>query len=483
MSTTLTVAPTPPGPPARPRRERHAPSFPAWALVVVYLTLLMAIPAGLVLPALGAAGTPATVFGLLLLAWWICANVAGQTPRAHGVSPVHLALGFLALILVLSWANGVGYGWVRPVDVREITDAVWTHLPIDLDDLHSKSTLAGIRGLIAVMSWIGVALVLSDGLRTWGEFDRVVTVVVWFAAAISLVGIIQFVTGSNLAEHIRLPGLVQTAPLSSVERSGFSRVQATATHPIEFGVALAALLPLALHQSLERARGWYDHVPVAALALAVPMSVSRSGILVLGAVFVVLFFGWSGNRRAWSLVVAPMAILAMRAVFPGLVGTIRSLFTSAVTDPSVAGRTSDYGVIMDIYVDHPWLGRGQSTFMPAYYRTLDNQFVMSLVELGLLGLLAVLWVLIATVYTARYVRRHSPDPVRQHLGLCLVAGIVGIYLSYATFDAFSFPLAAGTTFLLIGLAGAAWRLTRQDEATMSAEGAGEPAADREVGRG
>ena len=48
--------------------------------------------------------------------------------------------------------------------------------------------------------------------------------------------------------------------------------------------------------------------------------------------------------------------------------------------------------------------------------------------------------------------------MRRHLGLAFAAGLIGLSLSYATFDALGFRQAAGMTFLLLGLAGASWRL-------------------------
>ncbi|WP_248580536.1 O-antigen ligase family protein [Nocardioides sp. InS609-2] len=435
--------------------------MPGTTLLTIYVCLLTLIPAGLVFGPIGAAGTPATLWGIFLLILWLCSRLGGLGSRSH-VSPVYLALGFLAVSVLLSWANGVSVGWVRPADVHQVTDGVYSLVPVSVSELQEKSQLAGIRGLLSVAGWLGVALILCDGLRTWRQLDRFVTTIVWLAAVIGLVGVIQFVTGTNLASYIRIPGLTINGEIGSLVRSGLNRVQATATHPIEYGVVLAALFPLALHQALYRVRRWYDYAPVALLSLAVPMSVSRSGILVLGASLLILFAGWSWNRRAWSLVLFPAVVVAMRATFPGLVGTIRSLFTSLLGDPSVSGRTSDYGQILGIYAGHPWLGRGASTFMPAYYRTLDNQFLMNLVELGAVGLVITLFLFIASTYAARYAKRHATSPEHQHLGLALSAGLVGIAMSYATFDAWGFPMAAGATFLLIGLSGAAWRMTRDD---------------------
>jgi polysaccharide biosynthesis protein PslJ len=434
----------------------------AQILVQVYVALLLLIPAGLVLHALGASGTLANVFGVVLLVWWVGATLAGHN-SAQPAAPVRMVLGLLAITVLLSLAAGVLTGWVRPVTIHQATDGVSTLLPITPTELADKSDLALLRGLISISSWIGIALVLSDGLRSWRQLDRVVTWIIWVAGIVGLVGIIQFVTGENLAVHVHIPGLVANSELSfGATRSDLNRVQATANHPIEFGVVIGAFFPLALHHALYRSRHWRDRVPVALLGLAVPMSVSRTGILVFGVACIVLFAGWKFNRRIWALVIAPVVLVGMRAAFPGLIGTIRSLFTSALYDPSVTGRTSDYGLVLGIYRQHPFLGRGAFTFLPDYYRTLDNQYLMILVELGAVGLAVIVAIFAVAIYAARYARRHARTEEREHFGVAVSACLAGILVSYATFDAWGFSMAAGTTFILVGLAGAAWNLTRAE---------------------
>ncbi len=82
----------------------------------------------------------------------------------------------------------------------------------------------------------------------------------------------------------------------------------------------------------------------------------------------------------------PVAVVGLRLAIPGLVGTLYSLFSNLQNDPSVSGRTSDYAVVLGLFDQHAILGRGLFTFVPRYYRILDNQYLMILVELGVVGL-------------------------------------------------------------------------------------------------
>lgn len=448
-------------------------TIPAVWLLVLWAGLLLLLPSELVLPQIGAAGTPANLLGLGFLLWWVCAKLAGQL--AAPLNPMHVALGLLVLAVLLSLANGLAHGWTRPVDIRQATDAVWTLTPISQAELFEKSVLGGLRGLIAIGSWVGVALLVMDGLRSWRDVDRLISAVVAMSSVVAAIGIYQYFTGDNLARFIQVPGLSATYETGvSISRSVLNRVSATTTHPIEFCVVLTCVLPLAIHRALHPHqtgtfnRIVYSFLPAALIGVSIPMAVSRSGIVALAVVMLVLFLGWPTNRRIWVVVLAPPTAILMRSALPGLLGTIRSLFSQSTTDPSVTARTADYGVVLDIYSQHPWLGRGAFTFIPQYYRVLDNQILLNLVELGAIGLTATLGVFAVGYYLGRYCKRHGLTEERRHLGLALSAGILAMVTTYLTFDAWGFAKAGAITFLLLGLAGVARRLSHTPD-TVDAE--------------
>ncbi|WP_181311584.1 O-antigen ligase family protein [Nocardioides campestrisoli] len=446
-----------------PTPARRGAALPAVSLLVLYLALLLLIPSELVLAEVGSAGTPANLLGLAFLLWWVCARLGGQVSAR--LTPMHLALGVLVLCVLLALVNGLAHGWTRPVDIRQDFDEVWTLLPVTETELFDKSVLGAMRGLIALGSWVGVALLIIDGIRSWPDLDRVIDVLVGLCAVVAALGIYQYFTGDNLARHVQVPGLSPTYDVGvSISRSVLNRVSATTTHPIEFCVVLTTVLPLALHRAFHpRRTGTVRRVltvylPAALIALAIPMAVSRSGIVALGTAMLVLFVGWPANRRLWLLVLAPPAAVLMRSALPGLLGTIRSLFTQSLTDPSVTARTDDYGTTLALYSEHALLGRGAFTFIPQYYRVLDNQLLLNLIELGILGLTATLGVFATGYYLARHAKRHADSEEHRHLGLALSAAIAAMFIAYFTFDAWGFAKTGAVTFVLLGLAGALYRL-------------------------
>jgi len=157
-------------------------------------------------------------------------------------------------------------------------------------------------------------------------------------------------------------------------------------------------------------------------------------------------------------------MVALRALVPGLIGTLTSLVSDIGSDSSTVTRTNDYIVINESFANHPWFGQGFGTYLPQTYRILDNQYLLSLVETGAVGVAALLIVLIAGWVLARSARRASlarGDQETAHLAQCFAASMAVALFSFGTFDAFSFPMVANLAFLVLGCCGALWRLTRE----------------------
>lgn len=436
----------------------RASGFGAGSFLVVYAFLLLCIPSRLVVGPLSSAGTLASLWGMGGLLWWVCARLGGQL-RGVG-SRVTIALGLFVLAVLSSYITGMASGWYAPPDVRGATDTVYDLLPPTVEQIRVKMINGADRGLLALAGWVGVALVASDGLRSRKELQRVIVWLVRFAAVVAAVGILQFFTAIDVTQIIVIPGLSVSGDFGVVEsRSVLRRVSATAIHPIELGVVLGAVVPLAFHRSLHSGRKLSAWMPTVLLCLAVAMTVSRSGIIVAGVALVVLFLGWPPAWRWRALVIAPVAIVGLRLLVPGLVGTIRYMFLNVLNDPSTQGRTADYDIAMRLYADQPVFGRGLFTFIPQYYRILDNQLLLSLLELGAIGLTALIGLFATGILSSWAARRQSTSAEERHLALAMAGAILGLLLAFATFDALSFPMAAGMAFLVIGLSGAAHRLS------------------------
>ncbi|GAB3254511.1 O-antigen ligase family protein [Nocardioides dilutus] len=431
--------------------------------LVVYLLLNMLIPAQLVLHPLGAAGTPANLWAIAGLVWWVCAAI-GRLDAGAVTTPIRIIAGLLAATILASYANGMASGWYTPPGTHQYFDDVYTLVRETLSQVQTIEVNAADRGLMVAAGWLAVMLVAGEGLRSWRDVDHIVGWMVWLGAVVAGIAVIEYTTGLSVVRYLTLPGLSANTDLAGIgERSVLNRVSATAVHPIEFGVVMACLFPLALHWTMQRPGHRLALLPTGLIFVGAFLSVSRSAMLDMAVVGIVLFAGWPARLRLKALVLTPLAVVGVRLLFPGLVGTLVSLFTNLGNDPSVSGRTDDYHLVFDLVGDHPWLGRGLFTFVPREYRILDNQWLSMVLELGLVGTGVVFLVMLTAFLCARTAFRHAPTSSGRSLGLSISASIAGAVVSMVTFDAWSYRMHSGLTFLLMGMAGAVWRLSRPAE--------------------
>lgn len=443
-----------PAAPAAPRTQPRVGG--AVDVLTVYLLTLFLIPAPLVFEPLGGAGAPSTLLGVGLLVWWLWAGlVPGWRPSM--IQPVHLAVALMVVAVLASYALAM----MEPRTAIEVRGAD--------------------RGLIRVASMVGVLLFAADGLRSMVDVDRLARRVVGLAGVVALIGLVQFVLGIDIASMIQIPGLSVNGVLVTEDRSVFLRIRSTASHPLESGILLAMALPLALYSVLSRrGSGWWQKVSLVAIGVVALLSVSRSAVLGVAVGGLVVFLGWDRRRQVVALLLSPFLLVGLRLVIPGLLGTLRSLFENVDNDPSISGRTDDYKVLAEVVTARPVTGLGFGTFIPSVYITLDNQYLLMLVETGVLGMVALVVFFLVGWFCARGARRRSTDEDDRQLTQALAAATAVAITASALFDLLSFPMLTGMTFLVVGCSAAAWR-TVQTPAHRAARLLGSPDAAR-VGR-
>ena len=103
---------------------------------------------------------------------------------------------------------------------------------------------------------------------------------------------------------------------------------------------------------------------------------------------------------------------------------------------------------------HPAIGRGFGTIDPDQannFRINDDEYVDQAWEVGLIGLVAYLFVILAPVASARQ-RIRGPDREMASLALASSAGCVAYLVISALFDSMSFPQAPYSFFVVAAFA-------------------------------
>lgn len=415
-----------------------ARSIDAVGWLTAYVLLLLFIPSRFVVGPLGSAGAPSMLFGLGSLLLWALLFVGGMRRPSSAPQPVRIALGLFLLCVGMSYVLAMA----RPMGPDELS-------PADV-------------AILALVSWSGTLLLTHDTIPTRSRLDTLVWRIAVCGALIALLGIVQILTRELWVDQLTLPGLVSSPGYGLASRGGFPRPAGTSTHPIEYGVILAMMLPIVLHVGFHHAdRGrlvrW---LPALAVVGVLPLTSSRSAYLGAMIALVVCLLGWAGRRRLQAIGVGMAGLLAMLVVTPNLLNSIVRLFTGAAEDPSITSRTDSVGLAGEFIERSPLFGRGLGTFLPKY-RILDNQYLLLLVTIGIIGTLAFLALgVTAVIVMARLRMAARLEPTRD-LAMALAAAVCAGFGCLFMFDAFAFPMTTGMLFLILGLAGALSRLERE----------------------
>ncbi len=423
----------------RATADRRPGTRQAVVLLQVFVVALFLFPSDTVIKAVGAAGFAGFFVAIVALGAWLASTLLGlHNPLEHR-HPTRAALVGLWLVSLVSFAL------------------------MHRTQVSGTEELAADRWLMQLAGMTGVALLAAECLSSLESIKRVLRVLVWGGAFCGVVAGLQFWTNIDLAQTLRnvLPGFsVNIGDPDVIFRGALRRVTGTSIDPIELGVVAGMLLPLAVYLVLydRERRPWKRWVPMACIAVAIPASVSRSAVLavVIGlGLFVVLL---PATRRLPLILSLPIALAAVFALAPGLIGTLTRYATLGNSDPSISHRTDSYAYVEQLVHQAPWFGTGGGTYIPPPLHILDNEYLNTTIELGLIGLVVLVFFFALPVATALVARQRSADPEVRALCGALAGAVAVAMVCSAAFDSFSFPMFSYVEALVFGLCGACWLL-------------------------
>ena len=411
-------------------------------LLQVFALTVMVVPSTTVIGAIGAPGYPGSLVGIsvfLVYAVTVLLGVHNPTSQRHPIQAV----------LCLVWLS-----------------ALASYLLMDRATLTVLQLKGADRYLVQLAVITGIALVAAEWTRSLGDARRVLRVLCWGGAFCGVVAALQYGFNLDLAQYIReLPGFTQNHDNpATVARGSLNRATGTAITPIELGVAAGMLVPLSIYLGMyDTERGPMKRwAPAALISLGIGTSISRSAILAVVVAFGVLLVLLPPVPRLRALFALPFATAATFMVAHGLIGTLASFFTVGNSDVSIQWRVQDYALVERLWGQAPWFGHGGWTYMPnsalGALDYFDNQYLGSLVDLGVVGLVALLVFLVMPAMSALVARSRTKDTELRILCAALAgAGFAAAVCSF-TFDSLAFPMFVSVYATVIGLVGACWRL-------------------------
>jgi O-antigen ligase len=185
--------------------------------------------------------------------------------------------------------------------------------------------------------------------------------------------------------------------------------------------------------------------------MCVVFTKSRSGQLSLMAVFGVYFlrrFGWRG-ALAGAILSLPLLLLGGR--------------TGAEADSSSEERLGCWAAALDMWRENPLMGVGEGQFTQHHYLTAHNSFLLTLAELGPLGILLFsgsLFMATKIAIRAQIDLAGRPDAaVARSWATALLASLAGLIISAAFLSIAYHAL----LWVFLGLAGALYAGIRKHD--------------------
>jgi polysaccharide biosynthesis protein PslJ len=380
----------------------------------------------------------------LIIVGWLAALLADPATRARGG-----ALGVPLAVVLLVATGSIAVNGARVLELGV--------------------SLEVVKALSFLLSFALVYYLIVSVIQSQEKVDLMLKLLVAGGAVVSLASIVESRTGFNVFDHWAdvVPALIfeQDAVASDEEmrRAGTLRVYGSSQHPIALAAALAMIVPLGLYLALTtRRRLWWAATVLVGLgALA---TVSRTGVIML-VVFGLVFL-WL--RPLQTRRMAPLLVPALVVVYIAVPGALGSLYggffggglTGALNEQQISvqhaelssdGRVADIGPTLQEAGEQPLLGQGYGTRVAGVNaRLLDNQWLLTLVETGLLGVAAWFWVFRRAIRRLARAAKEDASP-RGLLCVALAASIFSFAVGMLTYDAFSFVQVTFILIILLGL--------------------------------
>jgi hypothetical protein len=375
--------------------------------------------------------------GFLAALLWVCGRVLPASGIARDPSPTNRAVLLFVVVALVGYVIAVS----RPITGPDLRGAD--------------------RNLLVVVGLCGIAVAVTDGMRTTRQLERFLGAIVGGASIVGVIAFVQYFAAFDAARHLHLSGFRLTGSSAFTDKvAGFRRVAGTARNPVELGIAFAATLPLALHfASFARTLAGRRAARLSALLIvgAIPLAFSRFAFLAVLLVGGLLLPTFTPSRR-WAVVATvALTLLVLPVLVPGVFERMGKLVQTG--DGSRGDATE---IALNLIGDRPVLGHGfgETNLSPV---TIDNQYLVTGVETGLVGLGALIALTATGIATARRARRSTDDPALQALAQSLVVVIGVVALAGFGLNVLQYPITAGLLFVGIGGSGALLRITSRAE--------------------
>jgi hypothetical protein len=326
---------------------------------------------------------------------------------------------------------------------------------VNLEELTLSDKRFATLACFLILSWFALTALRFEDVRGFASY----LIVLGTILAIGM--LIERRTGDNLfynwsATILKPIATVATSP-TNIHPEGGER--AIVVGPTRHGLAattmLVVVMPFALvrvFDAVSRRVRWLNAAAFVLMFAAAIATDRKTALLV--PVAVVIYFACYRPRQVLRLLPVGLVVAfgLVHIAAPGALGSIINI-SQDVNSNSTVHRAGDFNALEPDVLAHPVLGRGFGTVdeeQPAQFRINDDQYLDVIWEVGILGLVAFAWMILAPIAIARRAIR-ARDPAISSLALAASGGCVAFFVVCALFDSLSFPQAPYMFFVVAAL--------------------------------
>jgi hypothetical protein len=359
--------------------------------------------------------------------------------------------------------------------------AALTSQAIHTNDLAASGTQSqALKSLSFFLSFVVIFLLVASTIDSVRDVDKILAGLVIGGAVVSLVALYEARTHYNVFDHLDawLPFSRNEREILAL-RGGRLRVHSSAQHPIALGAALIMVVPLAMYLAQKAARGpkaIFWNVAGGIILVGAIATISRT-VVVMGIAMLILGVWLRPKILPKVLPVLLVIPIVAHAAAPGALGGLAHSFGIGGGKPLIesvqgrpgqagSGRLDDIEPGLRMWSRSPLVGLGidssqvATSGVPASAQVpretsgpaiiFDNQYLRTLVSLGLIGLIGAVWFVWGSAIRLARRSKHLAGDDGDLLAACAIT-CAGYAAGMAFFDSFSFVQATLIFFIVAAL--------------------------------
>lgn len=386
------------------------------------------------------------VFSYILIDYALRESLGTTSPLASYWDELLLVAVFLAWPVQMALRGKLTYR-LTPLDLPILLYLAAAAFLFLVRSPQLEIAVEGVRVYVEYLFWFFVA---SNLLLNKRQARALVNWLVLLGTLVALHGVYQYIIG------VEIP----TTWLDSTE-SVRTRVFSIVGSPNVLGSFLVLVIPITVSQVLS-ARGrllkYFYALCLAPMILSLFFTYSRGAWLAMAGALAI--YGLLYNWRI-LLALAAAAYTAPK-IIPGIASRIGYMLSPAYLLSSArAGRVARWNMALNKLQNHPLFGEGFGRFGGAVAARhisssnyVDNFYLKTAAESGLLGIAALLWLLLCGIRCALNSYRRLTDTYLKGLAMGLISGLLGVLLHNGVENIFEVPMMTVYFWLLLGMTAA-----------------------------